>query len=40
MVVAHGAFNQVFVLTALGLPVDDFGFHDNHFAFQNCERAP
>ena len=36
LVVAHGAFNRVLLLTALGLPVDDFGFKDGHFAFENC----
>jgi broad specificity phosphatase PhoE len=38
LVVAHGAFNRVFLLTALGLPVDDFGFRDEAkwFEFQNC----
>ena len=36
LVVAHGAFNRVLVQTALGLPVDDFGFRDTHFAFDNC----
>jgi len=38
MVVAHGAFNRVFLLTALGLPVDDAGFLDKagHFHFENC----
>ena len=36
LVVAHGAFNRVLMLTALGLPVDDFGFHDDRFAFENC----
>lgn len=36
LVVAHGAFNRVFLMTALGLPVDDFGFNDKHFEFENC----
>ena len=36
LVVAHGAFNRVLVQTALGLAVDDFGFGDKHFAFDNC----
>ena len=38
LIVAHGAFNRVFLLTALGLPVDDFGFRDVHkwFEFENC----
>ena len=36
LVVAHGAFNRVLVQTALGLPVDDFGFKDGHYAFENC----
>ena len=38
LVVAHGSFNHVLVLTALGLPVDDFGFLDEHqwFKFENC----
>ena len=36
LIVAHGAFNRVFMLTALGLPVDDVGFRDDHFAFVNC----
>ena len=36
LVVAHGAFNKVFILTALGIPVDSAGFRDNHFAFPNC----
>jgi len=36
LVVAHGAFNKVFMLTALGLPVDDWGFADDRFAFDNC----
>jgi broad specificity phosphatase PhoE len=37
LVVAHGAFNRVFLLAALGLPVDGIGFGDEHFAFENCE---
>ena len=36
LVVAHGAFNRVFMLTALGLPVDGHGFQDPHFEFENC----
>ena len=36
LVVAHGAYNRAFTLTALGLPVDDVGFRDDHFAFANC----
>lgn len=38
LVVAHGAFNRVFLLTALGLPVDDYGFRDEakRFDMQNC----
>ena len=38
LVVAHGAFNRAFLLTALGLPVDDFGFRDEAkwFEFDNC----
>ena len=39
LVVAHGAFNRAFVLSALGLPVDDYGFIDaqKRFEFENCE---
>ena len=36
LVVAHGAFNKVFMLLAFGLPVDDSSFRDDHFAFDNC----
>ena len=38
LVVAHGAFNRVFLLTALGLPVDDYGFKDEakRFDMVNC----
>ena len=37
LVVAHGAFNRVLMLCALGLPVDDRGFSDSHFDFENTE---
>ena len=36
LVVAHGAFNRVFMQVALGLAVDDVGFHDERFDFENC----
>ena len=36
LVVAHGAFNRVFMLIALGLPVDGRGFRDDQFAFDNA----
>ena len=38
LVVAHGAFNRAFLLTALGLPVDDYGFRDvaKRFDLANC----
>jgi broad specificity phosphatase PhoE len=36
LVVAHGAFNRALMQTALGLPVDDIGFRDDRFAFDNC----
>ena len=38
LIVAHGAFNKVFILTALGLPVDDYGFRDvsQRFELGNC----
>ena len=36
LVVAHGAFNRVLMLTALGLPVDGRGFRDDQFAFENA----
>lgn len=36
LVVAHGAFNRAFMLAALGLPLDDHGFQDDRFSFENC----